>query len=84
MKQLIAKFIADEQGQDIIEYALSARSFRSAPTSARPRSAAAYNTWFDGHRRRRGRGRGQGHGRRSVVHAIGFAAAFAAARSDFH
>ena len=65
MKQLIAKFIADEQGQDIIEYALIG-------------SFVAFGAYLGasalGHRlqhlvlgpRRRGRlGSGQGRGRNS-------------------
>ena len=49
MKQIIAKFIADEQGQDIIEYALlcSFVGFTMAGSITWVRSALqnTYSTW---------------------------------------
>jgi Flp pilus assembly pilin Flp len=48
MKQIIAKFIADEQGQDIIEYALVG-SFVSFGCIAGARAlASGYDNWFTG------------------------------------
>jgi Flp pilus assembly pilin Flp len=48
MKQLINKFIADEQGQDIIEYALLATFVSIAAYGGAQALAAGYNTWFSG------------------------------------
>jgi Flp pilus assembly pilin Flp len=46
MKQIIAKFIADEQGQDIIEYALLGTFVSIAAYSGAKLLATGYNTWF--------------------------------------
>jgi len=46
MKQLIAKFIADEQGQDIIEYALIGSFVSLGSYAGASVLGTAYNTWF--------------------------------------
>ena len=46
MKQIIAKFIADEQGQDIIEYALLGSFVAFGAYSGANALAAGYNNWF--------------------------------------
>jgi Flp pilus assembly pilin Flp len=46
MKQLITNFIADEQGQDIIEYALLGTFVSIAAYSGAQILASGYNTWF--------------------------------------
>jgi Flp pilus assembly pilin Flp len=48
MKQIIAKFIADEQGQDIIEYALLASFVAFGALSGAQYLATQYNAWFSG------------------------------------
>jgi len=48
MKQIIAKFIADEQGQDIIEYALLGSFVAFGALSGANYLAGAYNNWFSG------------------------------------
>lgn len=46
MKQIIAKFIADEQGQDIIEYALLGTFVSIAAYAGAKLLAQGYNDWF--------------------------------------
>ena len=46
MKQLISKFIADEQGQDIIEYALIGSFVSLGSYLGADALGTAYNTWF--------------------------------------
>ena len=46
MKQLISKFIADEQGQDIIEYALLGTFVSIAALTGAKALATGYNSWF--------------------------------------
>ena len=46
MKQIIAKFIADEQGQDIIEYALLGTFVSIAAYTGAQALATGYNAWF--------------------------------------
>ena len=46
MKQIIAKFIADEQGQDIIEYALLGSFVSFGAYSGATALATGYNAWF--------------------------------------
>jgi Flp pilus assembly pilin Flp len=46
MKQIIAKFIADEQGQDIIEYALLGSFVSMAAYTGATALSAGYNAWF--------------------------------------
>jgi len=48
MKQLIAKFIADEQGQDIIEYALLGSFVAFGALTGAQYLATSYNNWFSG------------------------------------
>ena len=48
MKQIIAKFIADEQGQDIIEYALLGSFVAFGALLGAQNLASAYNAWFNG------------------------------------
>ena len=48
MKQIIAKFIADEQGQDIIEYALLGSFVAFGALSGAKILAGNYNDWFAG------------------------------------
>jgi Flp pilus assembly pilin Flp len=47
MKQLIAKFIADEQGQDLIEYALLGSFVSFAAYLGADGLGKAYNAWFE-------------------------------------
>jgi Flp pilus assembly pilin Flp len=47
MKQLINKFIADEQGQDIIEYALLGSFVSFGAYVAAQGLGASYSAWFD-------------------------------------
>jgi Flp pilus assembly pilin Flp len=46
MKQLIAKFIRDEQGQDIIEYALLGSFVSFGAYAGATVLGTAYNTWM--------------------------------------
>ena len=46
MKQIIAKFIADEQGQDIIEYALLGSFVAFGAYTGAKTLGAAYTTWL--------------------------------------
>ena len=46
MKQIIAKFIADEQGQDIIEYALLGSFVSFGAYVGATTLGEAYNNWF--------------------------------------
>jgi Flp pilus assembly pilin Flp len=46
MKQLITRFIADEQGQDIIEYALIGSFVSLASYLGAGVLGTAYDTWF--------------------------------------
>jgi Flp pilus assembly pilin Flp len=46
MKQLIAKFIADEQGQDLIEYALLGSFVSLAAYGGANLLGEGYNAWF--------------------------------------
>ena len=46
MKQIITKFIADEQGQDIIEYALLGTFVSIAAYEGATALATGYNSWF--------------------------------------
>jgi Flp pilus assembly pilin Flp len=46
MKQIIAKFIADEQGQDIIEYALLGSFVSFGAYVGANELGTAYNEWF--------------------------------------
>jgi Flp pilus assembly pilin Flp len=46
MKQLIAKFIADEQGQDIIEYALIGSFVSLGSYVGANALGVGYNQWF--------------------------------------
>ena len=48
MKQIIAKFIADEQGQDIIEYALLGSFVAFGALAGAQYLATSYNGWFSG------------------------------------
>ena len=48
MKQIIAKFIADEQGQDIIEYALLGSFVAFGALAGAKELAKGYNNWFTG------------------------------------
>ena len=48
MKQIIAKFIADEQGQDIIEYALLGSFVAFGALTGAKALATGYNSWFTG------------------------------------
>ena len=48
MKQIITKFIADEQGQDIIEYALLASFVAFGALVGAKALATSYNAWFEG------------------------------------
>lgn len=48
MKQIIAKFIADEQGQDIIEYALLGSFVAFGALLGAQSLASSYNNWFEG------------------------------------
>ncbi|HEV8396595.1 MAG TPA: Flp family type IVb pilin [Vicinamibacterales bacterium] len=48
MKQIIAKFIADEQGQDIIEYALLGSFVSFGAYIGAQALGTAYNGWFNG------------------------------------
>ena len=48
MKQIITKFIADEQGQDIIEYALLGSFVAFGALTGAQALATSYNTWFSG------------------------------------
>jgi Flp pilus assembly pilin Flp len=61
MKQIIAKFIADEQGQDIIEYALVGSFVSLASYAGASALGTAYDQWFRTWARR-GQGLGQGSG----------------------
>ena len=47
MKQIIAKFIADEQGQDIIEYALLGSFVSFGAYVAAGNLGQAYSNWMD-------------------------------------
>jgi Flp pilus assembly pilin Flp len=47
MKQLIAKFIRDEQGQDLIEYALLGSFVSFAAYGGAKALGEAYDAWFD-------------------------------------
>ena len=85
MKQLIAKFIADEQGQDIIEYALLGSFVSFGAYTGASELGTAYNTWFTEHG---DDGRG-GVGKAAAVNSVVIrwlrAAAHRAARSNsFH
>ena len=46
MKQIITNFIADEQGQDIIEYALLGTFVSIAAYAGAKALATGYNDWF--------------------------------------
>jgi Flp pilus assembly pilin Flp len=46
MKQIIAKFIADEQGQDIIEYALLGSFVSFGAYVGATNLGQAYDAWF--------------------------------------
>jgi len=46
MKQIIAKFIADEQGQDIIEYALLGSFVSFGAYLGADNLGKAYDAWF--------------------------------------
>ena len=46
MKQIITNFIADEQGQDIIEYALLGTFVSIAAYAGAQALAKGYNSWF--------------------------------------
>ena len=46
MKQIITKFIADEQGQDIIEYALLGSFVAFGALTGAQYLATSYNSWF--------------------------------------
>ena len=46
MKQLIARFLRDEQGQDIIEYALLGSFVSIAAYTGANALAGGYNNWF--------------------------------------
>jgi Flp pilus assembly pilin Flp len=46
MKNIIAKFIADEQGQDIIEYALLGSFVSFGAYVGATNLGEAYNNWF--------------------------------------
>jgi Flp pilus assembly pilin Flp len=48
MKQIISKFIADEQGQDIIEYALLGSFVAFGALTGAQYLATSYNDWFSG------------------------------------
>ena len=48
MKQIIANFIADEQGQDIIEYALLGSFVAFGALTGAQALATSYNNWFTG------------------------------------
>jgi Flp pilus assembly pilin Flp len=48
MKQIITKFIADEQGQDIIEYALLGSFVAFGALVGAQNLATGYTTWFNG------------------------------------
>ena len=48
MKQIITKFIADEQGQDIIEYALLGSFVAFGALTGAQYLATSYNSWFSG------------------------------------
>jgi len=48
MKQIITKFIADEQGQDIIEYALLGSFVAFGALAGAKALATGYNNWFSG------------------------------------
>jgi Flp pilus assembly pilin Flp len=47
MKQIIAKFIADEQGQDIIEYALLGSFVSFGGYVGAQALGGAYNNWMN-------------------------------------
>lgn len=47
MKNLIARFIRDEQGQDLIEYALLGSFVSLAAYAGANTLADAYNGWFN-------------------------------------
>jgi Flp pilus assembly pilin Flp len=46
MKNLIARFINDDQGQDLIEYALLGSFVSLAAYTGANALGTAYNTWF--------------------------------------
>jgi Flp pilus assembly pilin Flp len=46
MKQLIMRFLRDEQGQDIIEYALLGSFVSIAALTGAQALASGYNLWF--------------------------------------
>jgi Flp pilus assembly pilin Flp len=46
MKQLITRFLLDEQGQDIIEYALLGTFVSIGAYAGASGLATGYNTWF--------------------------------------
>ena len=46
MKNLITRFLVDEQGQDIIEYALLGTFVSIAAYTGADALADGYNTWF--------------------------------------
>lgn len=46
MKQLITRFLLDEQGQDIIEYALLGSFVSIAALTGAQALATGYNSWF--------------------------------------
>jgi Flp pilus assembly pilin Flp len=46
MKNLIARFLLDEQGQDIIEYALIGSFVSIAALFGAQALASGYNNWF--------------------------------------
>ena len=48
MKQIIAKFIADEQGQDIIEYALLGSFVAFGAFAGATTLGSAYSNWLTG------------------------------------
>jgi len=48
MKQIIAKFIADEQGQDIIEYALLGSFVAFGAYTGATILGTAYSNWMSG------------------------------------
>jgi Flp pilus assembly pilin Flp len=47
MKQLVARFLRDEQGQDIIEYALLASFVSLGAYVGADALGKAYNTWMN-------------------------------------
>jgi len=47
MKNLVVRFVADDQGQDLIEYALLASFLSVAAAVGATAAGASLNTWYN-------------------------------------